>query len=158
MKSIKDKFINLDGEHLYHDAGVIHLLHSVRDLRHYSPSSFDLIVKTCDKFMYYAHLCSEDPKEISACFDRMVELKKSILNQMGSFYLKVQEMEEEKQLNKAIDSMRFLLNIHLSEIKLLNKQNPINRNYKDVCEHAYDPHDFGVKHPVKDVNLYHQLF
>ena len=158
MKHIRGKFTDLDGDHLHNDAGLIHLLDSISDLKHYSPSSYARLVKSVDLYLYYSELCHQNPKEIRDCYDKLVELKKTILNQLSAFYLKIQTFQEDKQLHKAIDSMRFLLNIHLAEIKVLNRTNPIDRNYKDVCSFPHEPHDFEMKHPTKNVLKYHQLF
>ena len=120
MKELQLKLLSIDPKpkYFYIDSGFIELIFSIKEYKTYSPVLFEKLIIQLDHFLKLVLLMEKFPKDSYYLLDNLHKKKKSILNVLHSFIFSLPTIvSSEVKLDKALESMHFMLNYHYERIR-----------------------------------------
>jgi len=112
----------------YLDAGIIELVHSIREYSSYNVITYNRLIKVLDNFLELTLDIERNIKNGYTLYDNLVDLKKEALNTLQSMIFSVpSDIKAENKLDDATESLHFILNFHLEKIRI-----QINKDYKET--------------------------
>lgn len=136
MKELQMKMISIDPlpKYFYLDSGIIELIFSLKEYKVYSAVLFEKLIIQLDHFLKLVLLMEKFPSDSYQLLENLKTKKKVILNILHSFIYNIPvSIFTEIKLDKALDSMQFILNYHYERLRIqYNKiySKNINRNNK----------------------------
>ena len=120
----------------YYDSGIIELIFSIREYKIYNVISFNKLIRTLDDFLSIMSDIDKNPKMAYKMYDTLKMMKNASLNLLHSIIYNIpSNIIAENKLNDAMDSLQFILQIHLEKVKnisneIYKKDGPnVNNNY-----------------------------
>lgn len=139
LKELQMKMLTIDPKpkYFYMDAGIIELIFSIKEYKTYSPVLFDKLIIQIDHFLKLVLLMEKFPYDSYQLLENLKKKKKSILNVLHSFIYSIPvSVYTEVKLDKALESMQFILNYHYERLRvdynktyLTDKANRNNKYY-----------------------------
>lgn len=122
-----------DNFHL--DSGIIELIYDISVFRQFNEPVFDKLVELIDNFLKIKLYALSDDKYYVKHLETLKTFKNKILNHLQSLTITIPDNEEPK-LQKTVNTLHKILNIHIDEIKNLsisrNNENDITIDYNIV--------------------------
>lgn len=110
----------------YIDSGIIELIFSIKEYKQYNPLAFNKLISLIDNFLKLTLDVEKNTKNSYPLYDILHNLKDSALNNLHSIiYNMPSDINAEVKLTKAMDSLQFILNFHLENVRLI-----ANKNFK----------------------------
>ena len=117
--------------YFYLDSGIVELMYSIKEFSNYSKPIFQDIIRLLDKFLKLTLYANQNESYV---YDNLKDVKKEILNSMHFLIFNIPEnIQIENKLDKAIDSMHYILNYHLEKIRL-----DYNNSFKERGPNIYN--------------------
>ena len=135
-------------EFLYVDANIIKFLFSVKIYRDVNKKNYDDLISMCNDFLEIIYHCETHKNAVFADnIDKLRDLKRNILNKMHSTIYS-SSIISAAEIDTAIDSLRFLLNLNIEKIR-----RGYNENQNILLDTRYKFVDPVEIEPVQAKNL-----
>ena len=150
MEELASKLKALGSPSYFHtDSGILELLYSHRDFKEYSDPIFRKIIRKTNQFLELVYMKTTYEIPGLKVWDRCILLQKDILNEMHALILNMPENSAlEKRLYTAIDSMKFMLNLHMDQLR-----DHINSRIEDPVHHISKSKVQGWNSVISDPRL-----
>lgn len=113
--------------YFYLDAGIVELIHSIREFKNYNVLSFNRLIRTLDDFLGLTLDIKKNPENGFQLYETLKNMKKASLNLLHSIiYNTPSDLVAENKLDTALESLHFILNFHLEKLRKI-----INENYEE---------------------------
>ena len=132
---------------LYLDSNIIRLLYQMQHFQHRAPKIFKSIVTKCDEFMQIIGECEADPQLFASYYDKLVDSRKDILNEIHSMTFNVEVPEFDHQLHQIMSAMRYYLNYNIESVRKshfkLVESTRYTTHHNPVYKQNQEPHDLS---------------
>jgi hypothetical protein len=124
----------------HNDSGIIELLFSMKEYKIYNVISYNRLIRTLDDFLSIIVDIEKNPKQAYKMYDTLKLMKNTALNLLHSIIFNIpSNLIAENKLNKALDSLQFILQIHLEKVKKIANQQYLKTGPK--TDNGYIPYD-----------------
>lgn len=152
MKELEIKLVRITPtpKYFHLDAGIVELVYSIKEFRTYNEQAFVDMITSIDKFLATIYDVENNVDNCHFSVESAQNFKKLALNSLMSIIFRVpQDNLIYKKLRKAANSLHFILNHHISQIKTIcnNKVKKIglNSTNKIVITNHPTPFDTNYK-------------
>jgi len=121
MQEIELKLLSIfpQPKFFYLDSGLIELIHSIKEYKSYNPLAFNKLIRILDDFLELTLDIEKNLDNAIPLYDILQNFKDSALNNLHSMIYNVpSDIRAEVKLDKALDSLHFILNFHLEKIRI----------------------------------------
>ena len=133
----------------YIDAGIVELIHSIREYKNYNPLAFNKLIRTLDDFLGMTLDIEKNLQNAFPLYEILQNMKDSALNSLHSMiYNTPSDIRAEVKLDDSLDSLQYILNFHLEQIRIkanikFKEDGPnVNNRYinSNLAPEAKDPY------------------
>ena len=131
------------------DSGIVELIYSINEFKNYNVLAFNKLIRTLDDFLDLTLDIEKNPDNGFSLYDNLQNMKDASLNLLQSIiYNTPSELIAENKLDNATESLHYILNFHLEQIRLKTneqyvKQGPNIKNkyiYSNKAPEGKDPY------------------
>lgn len=129
MTELEIKLVRItpNPKYFHLDAGIVELIYSMREFRNYNDEAFVEMIISIDHFLAMVFNVENEVADCHQSIQIAQGFKKQALNHLMSIIHRAPQAEMvQKKLRKAADSLHFILNHHVEEMK--NQCNKMIRN------------------------------
>jgi hypothetical protein len=153
MAELEIKLVRItpNPKYFHLDAGIVELIYSIREFRNYNNEAFEEMILMIDQFLAMVYDVENDVADCHHAVQLAQSFKKQALNHLMSIIHRTPMNDmAHKKLRAAVDSLHFILNHHISNMKkqcnkkikkdglnatnslvITNHPNPFDTNYKN---------------------------
>jgi hypothetical protein len=114
-------------KYFFIDSGIIELIHSIKEYKHYNPLAFNKLIRVIDSFLKLTLDIEKRTENCYALYDILQNMKDSALNNLHSIiYNNPHDINAEVKLDRALVSLHYILNFHLEQIRI-----KCNKDFKE---------------------------
>ena len=107
-------------KYFYVDAGIIELIHSIREYKNYNPLAFNKLIRSLDDFLEITLDIEKNGQNAFQLYETLQNMKDAILNTLHSIiYNSPSDISVSIKLDDALDSLQYMLNFHLEQIRMM---------------------------------------